>query len=1154
MGPPPAALASHVTMSITGSTPVSPSNDETPSIQGTTTAPAGTAVGILTSSVCTSGLVGNATVVAGSPNTFSVPVTLTNNSSTPLYAGVYVGGHIACSAGFTYQEDSALPTVALPSGATSPGEGTTATYTFSASDANQTGKSGIAATGTSGNCGSGIKVAGSDTFPGTDGSNSDSGSFQCTFPDGPAATSVSVTVTDRAGNSRISSVLNVSVSNVAPTVGMTAGPTAGSTAHTYSYSYSITDPGIDTVSSVQTSCGTGGTKSNESNTSTSGSFSCTWASAGARSVTAQATDSDGAAGNTASLPVVIAANQAPVVTLSSSNDTTVDEGGSATFDYSISDTELDGIASVATSCGPGGVKVSGSDTFDDDSGSFACLFPDGPDNSTVSAAATDVLSAVGVADTQDITVANVAPTVTFTAAPLNVVAHHPASYAYAVTDPGGDTIASVDTSCGLGVKLGDIFSLGIGSFTCTWTTPTSGGLMALSASSASESGDSDVTVTATDADGASDTETQSVEVAPNEAPVVTLDSGNATEVDEGSTVHTFNYSISDAEGDSISSVETSCGSAGNKVSDSDTFDNDSGSFDCTFPDGPDGSTVSAAATDEFGEAGSPDTADVTVKNVTPSVSLSGIDSVDEGTTQTYTYTVDDSGDDSLTITESCGPNASLIDTPLAPNSFDCSFPDGPKNSLVSVTADDGSGSGSDTITVSISDLPMNVVLTGTTLVDEGTTTTYNYTLTDPGDDPVTSVTEDCGTGATTIDTPLASNSFDCVFPDGPATPTVSVIATGKDGSGQDSIDVAVANVAPSVTLSGPSEVDESASGNYSFTVTDPGTDTVTAKTGFPSCGTLGTALVTGATTFSCTFSSVTADSVTSVAIEVEDDSGAGASAAKDVTVKNRPPSGGSSSGGGGTGGSADPTPAPSPAPSPSSSDVSEVVSPAPSPTPSPSESVDGEAPKLEELEAGPATFSPNHDGRKDLFEVEAAFSEPVSWSFAVSALPSGSPLRFEAPVAGFSNQGAGDVVKTTWDGSMGDLNVPDGVYSWSLTARDQAGTAAAPITGSVVVDNTAPSFRRLSALPRAFRRGRGVRIRLAANEVVRAKVAVRSRGRVIRKFDQLTMPALKTVKLRWDGRNRDGRRVARRHYRLIVRLIDEAGNRSVKRLGLRVKR
>ena len=80
---------------------------------------------------------------------------------------------------------------------------------------------------------------------------------------------------------------------------------------------------------------------------------------------------------------------------------------------------------------------------------------------------------------------------------------------------------------------------------------------------------------------------------------------------------------------------------------------------------------------------------VTVANVAPTVTLSGADSADEGTTQTYNYSATDPGDDSpLVWTLDCGAEGTRSNTTAT--SFDCSFPDGPESSTVSASAFDGS--------------------------------------------------------------------------------------------------------------------------------------------------------------------------------------------------------------------------------------------------------------------------------------------------------------------------------------------------------------------------------------------------------------------------------------------------------------------------------
>ena len=56
-----------------------------------------------------------------------------------------------------------------------------------------------------------------------------------------------------------------------------------------------------------------------------------------------------------------------------------------------------------------------------------------------------------------------------------------------------------------------------------------------------------------------------------------------------------------------------------------------------------------------------------------------------------------------------------------------------------------------------------------------------------------------------FDSATGTGSFDVTFSDGPATSTVSVQVQDSDGASSNvsSIDVAVGNVAPTVTLSGP---------------------------------------------------------------------------------------------------------------------------------------------------------------------------------------------------------------------------------------------------------------------------------------------------------------------------------------------------------------
>jgi hypothetical protein len=151
---------------------------------------------------------------------------------------------------------------------------------------------------------------------------------------------------------------------------------------------------------------------------------------------------------------------------------------------------------------------------------------------------------------------------------------------------------------------------------------------------------------------------------------------------------------------------------------------------------------------------------------------------------------------------------------------------------VRVEADDQDPSnnvGFDQISVSIANVAPTVVLSGPASANEGDpNNTYTYTVSDPGNDPNPTVTENCGTGNVRTDT-AASYDFKCTFADGPGTSTVKVTANDNDPSnniGMDSKDVSVANVNP--TASNP---------DFVF---DPVLGTATASFNFADVGWLDT--------------------------------------------------------------------------------------------------------------------------------------------------------------------------------------------------------------------------------------------------------------------------------------------------------------------------
>jgi hypothetical protein len=322
----------------------------------------------------------------------------------------------------------------------------------------------------------------------------------------------------------------------------------------------------------------------------------------------------------------------------------------------------------------------------------------------------------------------------------------------------------------------------------------------------------------------------------NDAPVVVLSGFNDLTVDEGSD-HTYVFAVSDVDaGDTFSVVSTSCGANGSQVGLTATTLT-GGSFVCHFPDGLASSDVSVQVKDSDDAASNTPSQTVIVSNVAPTVVFTGGDTtaLESGVTEhTYTYSISDPGADTVDhVTVSCGTGGTLSGTPTnsdTAGSFKCKFLDGPASPTVSASATDSDLETGNVATraVTVNHVAPTVVVSGDFgAVDEGTTRTYTYTVTDPGLDSPT-VSETCGLDATYLSDVLA-NSFQCKFLDGPGSSVVNVTADDGDPTnniGDNPHTVTVNNVAPTVgalTVSGTGAV-ACISGNtitLAFSWTDP---------------------------------------------------------------------------------------------------------------------------------------------------------------------------------------------------------------------------------------------------------------------------------------------------------------------------------------------
>ncbi|MCA9926806.1 MAG: Ig-like domain repeat protein, partial [Anaerolineales bacterium] len=134
-------------------------------------------------------------------------------------------------------------------------------------------------------------------------------------------------------------------------------------------------------------------------------------------------------------------------------------------------------------------------------------------------------------------------------------------------------------------------------------------------------------------------------------------------------------------------------------------------------------------------------------------------------------------------------------------------------------------------------VPPVLALSGDATVDEGSTHTYTFTVTDPGDSfTVDSLTVGAGSElvAGSLVTAGGGGSFQVTFPDGPGSASVSLQVLDSTGllSNTETIAVTVNNVKPSVAILGaPTSGSPGTTVNLSSSVTDPSpTDTAAGFT------------------------------------------------------------------------------------------------------------------------------------------------------------------------------------------------------------------------------------------------------------------------------------------------------------------------------------
>ena len=623
--------------------------------------------------------------------------------------------------------------------------------------------------------------------------------------------------------------ITISIDDQAPTVSAISGSDTKNEGSSGSYSVIASDPeGATLTYTWSVTAGNASISSGGSSSSVTVAFGD-----GPSSVTLRVEVSDGNTTVVRTLAITVV-NVAPTATLSSPD---VNEGSNIAISLSspadVSGADTTAGFTYAFDCGTGG----GYSSFSTSS-STTCATTD---NGTRSIGAKIRDKDGGVTTyTDDVVIANVAPTVTITGS-TSPLRDNATTYTYSITDPGSDTFPDVAAddrtiACGANGTVSDETATATGgAFKCTWST----------------TGAKTITVTAKDDDGGEGSGTHSVTVSTGSGPTVTITSGNSSVNESTTATHNYEFTATDSDGSISGSPITSCGANGTIVTNSDAFNSSTGagSFSCKFEDGAASrtSSVTVSATDNLGNSSS-DSETVAIANVAPTVTVTGSASPTRDVASTYTYTITDPGSDTFPTSDrtiSCGTNgaASNHTTTSTGGTFDCAWSATGSRTVTVTAKDDDGGEGTGTRSVTISDAaptnnapsaqnvttdtvknqPKTVTLRGTDTDDQATT----FSIATPPDSAkgslgsIGSVSCSSASGTKTCS---ASVTF---TPATDFTGTATFTYKANDGAADSSaatvsIEVKAANRAPSLTVAlSPRTPKTTDTLTATVTVTDP---------------------------------------------------------------------------------------------------------------------------------------------------------------------------------------------------------------------------------------------------------------------------------------------------------------------------------------------
>jgi uncharacterized repeat protein (TIGR01451 family) len=617
-----------------------------------------------------------------------------------------------------------------------------------------------------------------------------------TYADGATAPTIVVDLTDEDGTHLAAGTKAITVTNVVPTIALTNdGDVAEGSSWTLNFG-AVTDPGADTATDFVVDWGDGSPA--DTYGAATGSASHTYADDGVFSVSVSVVDEDGTHAAAGSDTATIT-NVAPTIALA--GNVSVDEGSTYTLTLGlVTDPGDDTVTTWVVDWGDGNSDVYAS------GGDKTHTYADGASSPTIVVDLVDEDATHLGAGTKAITIANVAPTIALSNDGDVAEGSSWTLNFGAVTDPGADTATDFVVDWGDGSPA-DTYGAATGSASHTYADD---GVFSVSVSVVDEDG--------THAAAGSDTATVS-----NVVPTIAL--SNDGDVAEGSS-WTLNFgAVTDPGADTATDFVVDWGDG----SPADTYGAATGSASHTYAD--DGVfSVSVSVVDEDGTHAAAGSDTATVSNVVPSIALGGDGAVDEGSTYTLTLgAITDPGADTVTQWDVDWGDGNS-DTYGAGGDVTHVYADGAASPTITVdlTDEDGTHVAAGTKAITVNNVAPTIALGGDGAVDEGSTYTLTLgAITDPGADTVTQWDVDWGDGNS--DTYGAGGDVTHIYADGVTAPTITVDLTDEDGThvAAGTKAVGVANVAPTIVLSGDATVAEGAL--YSLTlgaITDPGADTV----------------------------------------------------------------------------------------------------------------------------------------------------------------------------------------------------------------------------------------------------------------------------------------------------------------------------------------